>query len=182
MSAVSSTAAIQRPNRYPGKCARCGVHVEAEAGLLGERVGSRWTVIHTECPEPAEPEFKSVDEYDEPVWPGTYTVVTDDGHYTFRVRVQASDADFAPGSTVVQYLAGPDNESSYRGFAFLRKGSLNVWRSFKESHDLIAAAEILVSDPDAALVAKQCLRCGRKLTTPESLALGIGPECASKGW
>lgn len=26
----------------------------------------------------------------------------------------------------------------------------------------------------------QCCCCGRKLTTPESIALGIGPECARK--
>ena len=27
-----------------------------------------------------------------------------------------------------------------------------------------------------------CLMCGRALTTPESVSLGIGPDCASKGY
>ncbi len=27
----------------------------------------------------------------------------------------------------------------------------------------------------------KCARCGRKLTTPESIQRGLGPECAEKG-
>jgi hypothetical protein len=175
-----------RPNQYPGKCAKCGGRVEAGAGLLGDKVDGKWTTLHTTCPEatPAEPVApRGVDDYTEPVWPGTYTVVTGDRHYTFRVDAQAQEADFAPGSVVVSYLAGQDNESDYRGFAFLKGGRLVAWKRFREGHTgLLAAAEALVADPEAALVSKRCVRCSRKLTTPESIALGIGPECASKGW
>jgi hypothetical protein len=30
-------------------------------------------------------------------------------------------------------------------------------------------------------LAKRCMKCNRKLTTPASIAAGIGPECAKKG-
>lgn len=173
----------QRPNKFAGRCSRCGSTVEAGAGTLGPKQDGRWTVLHTECPSEEPPEHRSVDDYTEPVWPGTYTVPSDEGHRTFRVRTQAQDADFAPGAILVDYLAGPDNENDFRGFAFLKGGKLVVWKRFREGHTgLIEAAERLVADPDAALVSKSCLRCGRKLTTPASLERGIGPECAEKGW
>jgi hypothetical protein len=157
--------------------------VEAGAGTLGPKQDGRWTVLHTECPSPEPAETRSVEDYTEPVWPGTYTVPTDEGHYTFRVRTQAQDADFAPGAVLVDYLSGRDNESDFRGFAFLKGGKLVVWKRFREGHTgLLEAAQRLVDDPDEALVAKGCLRCGHKLTTKASLELGIGPECAGKGW
>ena len=40
-----------RTNTYPGNCARCGGWVEAQEGMLGDKVDGRWTVEHrTKCP------------------------------------------------------------------------------------------------------------------------------------
>lgn len=32
----------------------------------------------------------------------------------------------------------------------------------------------------AVMLSKRCVRCNRKLTNPESIKAGIGPECATK--
>jgi hypothetical protein len=115
---------------------------------------------------------------------GIYTVETDERHYTFRVRTQASDADFAPGKVVVQFLSGPDNESDYTGFAFINdERKLAPWKRYRTegSAKMVAAAEQLLADPEAALVAAHCRRCHRVLTVPASVHAGLGPECSKKG-
>jgi hypothetical protein len=58
---------------------------------------------------------------------------------------------------------------------------------FEES-DLLAVAEVfetLESDPDAVLRRRaqswpHCCFCGKRLTDPDSLGRGYGPECASQ--
>jgi hypothetical protein len=125
-------------------------------------------------PDPAAPHSE--------VWPGTYTLPTLEGHRTFKVIVQRPDAEFAPGQTILAYLSGSDNESNYTSFAFIRGNRLSVWNRFKGNEALIRDAEAFLADPDSAEAARNCLYCGRKLTTLESIARGIGPECNKKGW
>ena len=115
------------------------------------------------------------------VHPGIYTVVSPEGRRTFKVEVQASDAEFAPGKVIVSFLSGQDNDGDYTGFAFLIGSELRVWGKHKGATELIRFAQQLVADPDAALVAKHCARCGRTLTVPSSIASGYGPECGQKG-
>ena len=116
-------------------------------------------------------------------WSGTYTVETDDGHRTFKVRVQPSDAEYAAGKTVISLLTGPDNEGDYTDFGFLRDGRLTPFRSFRVGHEqLLEAATAFLRNPDDALVSKSCGRCGRTLTTPESIERGFGPECSKLGF
>lgn len=115
------------------------------------------------------------------IHPGIYTVVTEAGRRTFQVEIQASDAAFAPGKTVLSFLNGPDNTSNYRGFAFLVGSTLRPWNAYKDAADLLGFAAALVANPEAALVAKHCARCNRVLTTPASIAAGLGPECSKRG-
>lgn len=117
---------------------------------------------------------------------GTFTLELPSGHRTFRTQVQAADADFAPGEVIISFLSGSDNESDFTGFAFV-KGTpesprLTVWKRFQESEELLAHAELLLSDPfaDSVLLAKNCMACGRKLTRPSSVHANIGPECAKR--
>lgn len=113
--------------------------------------------------------------------PGKYTVPVADGHRTFRVEVMAADAKFAAGKTVISFLSGADNESSYTGFAFIdEQGTLRVWKKFSTAATLIAAAQTLLSAPEKALVSQNCRRCNRTLTVPASLHNGLGPECARR--
>lgn len=115
------------------------------------------------------------------VHPGVYTVVAPEGRRTFKVEVQASDAKFAPGSVIISYLAGADNDSDYTGFGFIVGSTVRPWKRYVGSTELLAFADRLMADPAAALVSKNCARCGRTLTTPESIASGFGPECVKKG-
>lgn len=114
------------------------------------------------------------------VHPGVYTVVTPEGRRTFKVEVQASDAKFAPGQVIISYLAGADNDSDYTGFGFIVGNTVRPWKRYADS-PLLSFAAALMADPDAALVSKNCARCNRTLTTPESITAGLGPECVKKG-
>lgn len=115
------------------------------------------------------------------LWTGIYTIETDSGHRTFQVYASPSDAEFAPGKTVLSYLSGPNNTDDYSACGFVEKDHVVVFRRFASNEHLLADIAQLVADPNAALTAKQCRRCGRVLTTPESVAAGYGPECVKKG-
>lgn len=117
---------------------------------------------------------------------GTYTVVLGTEHRTFKVKTQKTDAKFAPGQRVLSGLVGPDNTSDYVGLGFVStdargKHHLRPWKKYRDSGAVTQqAAQALLSDPRSALVAAVCCRCQRTLTTPESIAAGIGPDCANK--
>ena len=105
-------------------------------------------------------------------------------HRRFRVRTQKEDARFAPGSRIVGMLTGPNNERDYTGFGFVQPdGTIKVWAKHRGTQmDRFARmlerpqheSEMfgLVFDWEA-----RCRKCGRKLTDPISLTLGIGPTC-----
>lgn len=116
----------------------------------------------------------------------TFTVVSKGSgkRFTFKVRQPKADTPH-----FVSVLTGSDNESDY---AFL--GTIFNRDSYRRS----AKSSIGPSAPsaqafewffkhlnDPALETKvdvhhegRCCRCGRKLTVPESIESGIGPECA----
>ena len=166
------------PNRYSGTCSTCQGRVEIGEGFV-HRGDGKWLTTHNECP-PAVPEPISGTEAIS-VWPGIYTVVLEDHYRTFRVRIQPSDAKFAPGSTILEYLAGKNNDSDYTGFAFVKDGRLVLWKRFRDDGVLADDARAFLADPDAALVAKHCARCGETLSVPTSVAQGFGPTCVKKG-
>jgi len=134
---------------------------------------------------------------------GIYTIQNDDtGEYrTFSVRRQKDDARFAPGERIAALLTGRDNENDYTCFAFVRSdASLATWKSkrggafdhyarmLEKALLIFAGAEsetataALAYGPNKYTVAlaKRCYRCNRTLTTPESIRLGYGPDCAEK--
>lgn len=107
-------------------------------------------------------------------------------HRTFRIRRQPDDAKFAPGQRIVSLLTGPDNEADYTGFAFLTDaGHLCMWKKYRDSTAFNAYRKML-EQPERYreshgleyAVEKRCARCFRRLTTPESISRGLGPECA----
>jgi len=133
---------------------------------------------------------------------GEYTITNEAGeHKTFRIRRQKDDAKFAPKSRIVSLMVGSDNEANYKGFGFANdNGSVYVWKKHQNrtndyfAHLLGKAFQaITTSDEETVetgfecagrqytvLLSKRCLRCNRKLTNPESIRLGVGPECAGK--
>jgi hypothetical protein len=137
----------------------------------------------TEVPAPAVPN-------------GTYTVLFDADDDSDYVTLDVCDdwrSDAPAGSQVVKYLRGLDNWSNYKGFAFLRGTEVRIWRNGTHGARQIQALTILLNgaaqgklgDMSRAygIRSGKCGICGRKLTTPESLAYGIGPVCRDKsGW
>ena len=120
---------------------------------------------------------------------GTFTVLSTTGeHRTVRIRTQAPDARFAPGAKVVGVLTGPDNERSYTGVGFLAPEGFRPWRRAEGTMQARVAGfvcRILLGTqalPEGYSLeeSRACVACGRRLTTPESLALGIGPECRKR--
>jgi hypothetical protein len=192
----------RRPNAYAGACAKCGERVEAGAGLLGDKVDGRWTVEHVECP--AAQQELPIEQPVERTAPapaadvrvgvelheGIYTVTFADGSYrTLKVEKQDDTASFMPGAIIVAYLSGSDNEGDYTSYGHVNdRGYFKVWKKHQGNEALVEAVRVLVGDPKAAMLAYaqhsgRCGRCNRTLTTPESIAAGVGPECAKKlGW
>lgn len=126
-------------------------------------------------------------EVTEPLIEGFYTVVFEDGEYrTLRLRRQKAGSTFMPGRMMVSYLCGPDNTSDYNSFAHVNdEGNVIVWRRYKQDSVLAEAVRVLVGDPKAAQMAYaqksgNCYICGRTLTTPESIAKGLGPVCEGR--
>lgn len=192
-NADNGTVRNAKTNRYAAKCANCGERVEAEQGTL-DKVNGQWVVAHVQpCPDQVEAEAPApaaeVVEFAVPE--GTYTVVFEDGSYrTLKVSKQDESAEFMPGRYLLAFLSGSNNESDYTRFAHVeeRTGNVKPWKRFADNMELREAVRVLTGDPRAAaaaygLATKHCGMCGHKLSTPESLARGIGPDCASKaGW
>lgn len=182
-----------RANKFGGKCGKCGSYVQENAGVLTGGRGN-WGVEHKpgECPSadapaPAERTVSNPGAF--PVPDGRYTVIWENHYKTMRVQTQDEFATFMPGKVVLKYLSGSNNDHDYTSFAHVDEhGNVRVWKKFQDRADLREAVKVLMGDPKAASKAYaaesgQCGRCGRTLTTPESLSAGIGPECASKlGW
>lgn len=115
---------------------------------------------------------------------GYFTVTFPDGTYkSFKIHTKRTTARFAPGARVVSLLIGPNNEEDYEPYAFLDNRGIRVWKRYRGTgRDKFTAIlwRLLNGDPVAGydiLVSKRCLRCNRKLTTPESLERGVGEEC-----
>lgn len=119
--------------------------------------------------------------------------------FTFKFE-QPDDAE--PKVTFIKVLVGPDNTSNYKYIGVTWKDSPGVFRfsHSKSKIDSMAPSVKAVSwflthlnhiaDVDGVTMFKQmdvwhegrCGRCGRKLTVPESISTGFGPDCAEMMW
>jgi len=120
----------------------------------------------------------------------TFTISSPERHFTFKVTAKK---DERRGKTLfLSVMTGPDNESSYSYVGILSQ-DLRIIKTrnskvsmesqsirallwvFRNLDNLPAGYEVRHSG--------KCARCGRKLTTPESIDMGVGPVCASAmGW
>lgn len=108
-------------------------------------------------------------------------------HRTFKITTRPKTAKFAPGKRVVAILDGPDNESSYTPFGFVQpSGVVTVWRkkrggNFDVYARMLAAPEAYEEKHGVEFMfATRCRMCNRKLTTPRSIEIGIGPICEGR--
>jgi hypothetical protein len=116
-------------------------------------------------------------------------------HYTYRVQLRPANDRF-PDTYFVGILTGPDNNKdySYLGILDTKTGVVKTTQKSKfgstdfvvrllnrtlnriwnnETHYIEEAGFNLHHEG-------KCGRCGRRLTVPESIETGLGPECYGK--
>ncbi|MFD7835618.1 DUF6011 domain-containing protein [Streptomyces sp. NPDC059761] len=189
-------------NKYGGSCFQpdCGAYVAAGEG---QRIKLRdsWLVRHVpgKCPAssaaiaPLPRQVPVEKPGDVPsataVLTGYFTAQFGDDqsdYVTLRIRRQPEDSTFKPGELIISYLRGRNNEDDYTKFANVdSQGRPRVWKSYVENSRLNAALAAVLGDQRGAgetwaRASKRCWRCGRLLTTPESLDRLLGEECAHK--
>lgn len=124
-----------------------------------------------------------IDQYSPLTHNGTFTVVSSKtgDHRTFKIATPRKGK--LAGKRVVSLLTGSDNERDYTSFGFVEPNGIRVWQRCPDMAPLARMLENLphhVQRGSVTVTASVCCRvCNRKLTTPESLALGIGPSCAT---
>ena len=114
--------------------------------------------------------------------------------YTFKVTHKPASEKYGE-SWMVSYLTGPDNWSNYSyigqiksttsGYTFFTTRASKLTMESAPVAGFNWAFTHINADLDTPNMevwhAGKCGRCGRLLTVPSSCALGLGPECASKG-
>jgi hypothetical protein len=135
---------------------------------------------------------KQYDNSKQYVADGWYTIVgPQGGHRTLRLQTVESTEQFKNDGVKqwLSYLAGADNVGDYKTVGFVHGNEVTLLRKYEGRYnDIMAAARFLVRNAanigeygrQYALRSGKCYVCNRKLTTPESIAAGIGPVCASK--
>ncbi len=128
------------------------------------------------------------------VFGGNSTITLESGktqkHFTFKVKAAKKDDKTSP--YFVSVLSGADNYSSYSyvGVISSDKKEFKLTQKSKVSSDDISYkafnffSQLLKGKINADLNiyhSGKCGRCGRKLTTPESILRGLGPECSKRG-
>jgi hypothetical protein len=121
----------------------------------------------------------------------TVTLVSEKTGTRFTYKITAAeDSDVF----FVGLLTGPDNESNYAYLGRIARGVFWQGRKVPRAGDVSRdAPSSKAFDWAWRALAKgtmpaqlqiwhegQCGRCGRKLTVPESIASGFGPECIGK--
>lgn len=107
-------------------------------------------------------------------------------HFTYRVR-KAKDRK---GLYFVSVLKGRDNTENYVYVGILTKAGVRLTKASKHTKDSLCVKALdffmqhLKNVPEELHVYHEgrCCCCGRRLTTPESIKSGIGPECAKLHW
>lgn len=107
-------------------------------------------------------------------------------HYTFKIREKSEEG--RPTVWFVNLLRGPDNESDYMYMGLIRDGRFSLTKNSKVSIDALSfkAFNYFWNFDHCGVIPPQlvihhegkCGRCGRTLTVPSSIDLGIGPDCA----
>jgi hypothetical protein len=106
--------------------------------------------------------------------------------FTYSIRRIYPDAPLYS----VKLLTGPNNEQDYRRFAKIADGALSLvasscagedspsYRAIRWVFEHLRKGEM---PPQVEVWHEgRCGKCGRKLTVPESIEVGIGPDCLAQ--
>jgi hypothetical protein len=173
---------LERPNRYAGPCAYCGVRIAERKGILARTDGGAYTVVHDgPCPTataPAEPVARPTQDGIYRTEDGTiYKVLIakrGSGHL-YAKRLEATDCT-RPGCerrVTLAKLRGDDGAHRHGHFVYAA-GMIHQLR-----------AEQRLSEHDARVYGRLyaiCVACGADLTDETSIARGIGPICRGKSF
>jgi hypothetical protein len=119
----------------------------------------------------------------------TFTIVSKATGVRFTYKVREPEGG---GVHFVKVLRGADNEGDYSYLGFIRGGEyIHGGRKARVGKDAPSArafgwfhgrlqAGTLPAEQVEFWHEGRCCRCGRKLTVPESIERGIGPECAAR--
>ena len=112
--------------------------------------------------------------------------------YTYKVTHKPANGQYKE-SWFVSILSGPDNNSNYTymGMLDVLTGDVRLTRksTFTDESQPVRVIRWALNNlwtgkafPAGYDVQHEgrCGRCGRRLTTPQSLEAGIGPECAGR--
>jgi hypothetical protein len=117
--------------------------------------------------------------------------------FTFKVAIPKDRETGEPvtdGTLMVGVLTGSDNETSYTWLGRVSRDIFWIGRKFPRPGDISRDAPcakafdwtwrqlVRGAIPEQLEIWHEgrCGRCGRKLTVPESVAAGFGPECAGR--
>lgn len=121
----------------------------------------------------------------------TFTLVSrkTGARYTYKVQRPAVQQTDRP-CLFAKVLTGPSNESDYQYLGMIDDLALRRTKASRIGMDAPSykALDWLLRSLDRGLLPAsvefwhegRCCCCGRKLTTPESIRRGVGPECAEK--
>jgi hypothetical protein len=123
----------------------------------------------------------------------TLTVVSRETGKRFTYRVRRARAREGNPIWFVSVMVGPDNERNYRYIGNIRSDvTFDVGRKcwLPTSDPRVRGfawlwQRIRIEDPTVLFKIEvwhegRCGRCGRKLTVPESIESGFGPECSGR--
>ena len=109
---------------------------------------------------------------------------------TFKIRKMKANSRFPNPAWAVALLAGPDNENDFQYIGKVNPdtGMLKLGSRFNDGSLPVVIFRWLMGHVFTDMVLPngkvhhegKCGCCGRKLTVPESIQRGIGPECWSR--
>lgn len=108
------------------------------------------------------------------------------GRFTFRIRVSEPSPKYPNPVHFVDVLSGPNNEADYTYIGFVgERGRFIPSRKVSIDAPSVKAFSWFwthVADPSPVEVFHEgrCGKCGRTLTTPESIETGLGPVCSAR--
>lgn len=117
----------------------------------------------------------------------TIESTTTDKHFTFKVeKIKDKFKQMNEGDElwIAKKLVGQDNETSYRVVGTIWKHADGKTGYKPKGNDQVFGLFYHMLDQRSNLLdkinfyhANQCGKCGRTLTTPESISIGLGPVC-----
>jgi hypothetical protein len=150
-----------------------------------DKVKHNHIVIHT---------IQSVEDIQKFMYAGnsTFTIQNTETLNRFTYKFSKPNTDKEANVWFVKVMTGTDNESSYSfvGTVFVNNNGVKFYKHSHKSRITTEAQSVKVINWFVDKIEKKnipaviefyhegrCGRCGRKLTVPESIQNGIGPEC-----